>query len=598
MARFRIGNNIVSATITKCDKELLLNYDFNVTIKDELKIMLDTPRWNPEKKAWACKDSLRSKFILDWIQGFNPYKAYDAPLKDFKALRPIARDHQNLMIAFGLSRLRCIIAAEMGTGKTFAAIEIMEQSGKADWWFVAPKGALASVRLEVRKWMSKVHPRFMTYEEHLKVVTNWKEGDKLPDGIIYDEASRLKNPKAKRTQAAQHIANHMPEGSYVILMSGSPAPKSPTDWWSLCEIARPGYLKEGSQNKFTDRIAIVKQEENVVTGTKYPKIITFKDDVNKCNVCGALKDSQLHAKDEFDLQVQKDAHYFVPSKNEVAYLAERMKGLVLVIMKKDCLQLPEKVYQTIDCEPAGYTKQLAKMIVKTAISGAQALIRLRELSDGFQYHEKLVGTVPCKHCAPANDGCIHCSNKGVTKVFETETVEIETPKIQALIDLLELKEEDGRIVIYAGFTGSIDRIIRTVLQADWQFIRVDGTGWTNSLGLKDAADVLQTFQSDDPRKIAFVGHPQSAGMGLTLTKSDTIVYYSNDFNAESRIQSEDRIHRMGSRGANIIDLIHLPTDLVVLNNLKKKRDLQSMSLGELDTDEVRSDNSTDSQAAA
>ena len=73
-------------------------------------------------------------------------------------------------------------------------------------------------------------------------------------------------------------------------------------------------------------------------------------------------------------------------------------------------------------------------------------------------------------------------------------------------------------------------------------------------------------------------------MGITLTASPTICYYSNDFNAESRIQSEDRIHRPGmdvNLGATIIDLIHLPSDLLVLKNLQKKRDLQGLTLGEM-----------------
>ena len=73
-------------------------------------------------------------------------------------------------------------------------------------------------------------------------------------------------------------------------------------------------------------------------------------------------------------------------------------------------------------------------------------------------------------------------------------------------------------------------------------------------------------------------------MGLTLTASPTIVYYSNDFNAESRIQSEDRIHRMGmdvNRGATIIDIVHLSSDELVLNNLRNKRKLQSLTLGEM-----------------
>ena len=74
-------------------------------------------------------------------------------------------------------------------------------------------------------------------------------------------------------------------------------------------------------------------------------------------------------------------------------------------------------------------------------------------------------------------------------------------------------------------------------------------------------------------------------MGLTFNISPVALYYSNDFDGEARMQSEDRIHRLGmdlNRAALIIDLIHLPTDTLVLNNLKKKKKLQSMTLGDID----------------
>ena len=99
-------------------------------------------------------------------------------------------------------------------------------------------------------------------------------------------------------------------------------------------------------------------------------------------------------------------------------------------------------------------------------------------------------------------------------------------------------------------------------------------------------DPLTAFQDEleDFPRLAFIGQPGAAGMGLTLTASPSICYYSNDFNAESRIQSEDRIHRPGmdvNRGATIIDLLHLPSDRTVLENLKAKRKLQDMTLGAL-----------------
>jgi hypothetical protein len=85
-------------------------------------------------------------------------------------------------------------------------------------------------------------------------------------------------------------------------------------------------------------------------------------------------------------------------------------------------------------------------------------------------------------------------------------------------------------------------------------------------------------------RLCFVGHPQAGGMALTLTASPTELFYSNCFNGEARMQAEDRFHRPGmdlNRGATIIDLIHLPTDQLVLDNLKKKKKLQALSMGEL-----------------
>jgi SNF2 family DNA or RNA helicase len=91
--------------------------------------------------------------------------------------------------------------------------------------------------------------------------------------------------------------------------------------------------------------------------------------------------------------------------------------------------------------------------------------------------------------------------------------------------------------------------------------------------------------ANNPR-VVIVAHPQSGGMGLTLTESRMAIFYSNDFSAESRSQAEDRIHRMGTDenlGATIVDLIHLPTDERVRDVLKENKKLESMTLGDFDT---------------
>ncbi len=192
-----------------------------------------------------------------------------------------------------------------------------------------------------------------------------------------------------------------------------------------------------------------------------------------------------------------------------------------------------------------------------------------------------------------------CGQTGLVWGEDVKTTEVPCPKEDALIEILDEHEDVGRLVIYAGFTGSIDRIERICQKFQWETIRVDGRGWRMSNQFVESdTDAIQRFQDRKvTERIAFIGHPGSAGMGLTLTASPSILYYSNDFNAENRIQSEDRIHRPGmdlNRGATIIDLIHLPSDLKVLLNLQKKRDLQAITLGDmkesmlLDVEESRS----------
>jgi ATP-dependent DNA helicase len=158
----------------------------------------------------------------------------------------------------------------------------------------------------------------------------------------------------------------------------------------------------------------------------------------------------------------------------------------------------------------------------------------------------------------------------------------------AVKDLLEENEEQGRLVFFAGFTGSIDRVVDLCLKQKWAVVRVDGRGWKvfdgdgNPLHQMEA---LEYWADMENVRVAFVAHPQSGGLGLTLTESRMAVFYSNDYSPESRLQAEDRIHRMGidmNKGATIVDLIHLPTDERVRDVLKDNRRLELMTLGEVE----------------
>ena len=44
-----------------------------------------------------------------------------------------------------------------------------------------------------------------------------------------------------------------------------------------------------------------------------------------------------------------------------------------------------------------------------------------------------------------------------------------------------------------------------------------------------------------------MGTPQTGGYGITLTQANTVIYYSNGYDLEKRMQSEDRAHRIGQK---------------------------------------------------
>ncbi len=646
--KLKAGTRMIPVTITKEASRLFFKFGFSKSLQEEIKLMEGSKYHgfddkNP-RKIWSIADSERNRFQLEYLiapaqnDPNNPYYLYDCPLKDFKPKRNIY-NHQVDLCRHGSTRHYCIFAAEMGTGKTLAAIEVMEAAileGVEDWIWVGPKSALVSVRLEFLKWKSPIVPRFVTYEGLKKLLEQWPEGKAPPHGVIFDESSRLKNHTAQRTQAARYLAGNIRSywgnKGYVIEMSGSPAPKDPTDWWSQSEIVRPGFLREGTPEKLKRTLAIMEMRESFEGGGAFPTTLTWRDDEKKCNVCGLLADGETHSPaGEIDVtQELPTNHVFKPSVNEVARLYRRLGGLVMVKFKKDCLDLPDKVYREIICKPTQSILNAAKAIAAKSTTAIGALTLLRELSDGFQYVEVATGKQTCPRCKgglkiieyydknnesnrPSEEevmkgyrliwdeesdtyrpgapivmeqrevACETCNQTGEVDSHSREAKQIPSPKESALRDLLDEHSDVGRIVIYGGFTGSLDRITSIVNMVGWKWIRVDGRGWVSNLPATKPEELMRAFQ-DGQGKVAFVGQPGAAGMGLTLTASPSIVYYSNDFNAESRIQSEDRIHRAGmdvSRGATIIDLLHLPSDLIILNNLKKKRKLQEMSMGEM-----------------
>ena len=382
------------------------------SLKDEIKAMCGS-RWHgydeeDPRKIWSVEDCQRNRFQLGFLCGEDVYAWFDRDLirHDY---RPLMRNgepkefmaHQKDMADAGLTYHYQIWAAEMGVGKTLAAQMVMENSGVDLWYWVGPKPSLPNIKRELKLWgfpFDRIQIEFFTYEGLVRLVDEWDGSKPLPRGVIGDESSRCKNHTSQRSQGLQRLADMIREKygfeGYVIEMSGTPSPKTPCDWWSQCEIAWPGFLKEGSQKAMEERLAFMVQQS--FDAGVFKKRAGWKDDETKCAICGESREEGPHELD--GLADPDEYHAYQPSVNEVSYLYERLKGLVVIKHAKDCVTLPDKRYRKIICKPSASVLRVAAAVVQAAPNAITGMTLLRELSDGFQYREVAEGTTTCTHC--------------------------------------------------------------------------------------------------------------------------------------------------------------------------------------------------------
>ena len=671
--KFLDGQYYVPVNIEVEEQRLLFQFGYNPPLQKMIKTEFEGRKWHgyidgDNRKIWSAPITQRNLFRLEVLQGkygSQPYQFFDNDVDRKDEIRAFCDDrglpayeHQVEMVQLALNSRWDLWGAEMGTGKTLAAIIAVEMSGYVaepdTFLWVAPRSALIAAKAEFRQWDTKIYPTFSTYAGLKRLIAEWPEGQPAPKLLVFDEASKLRSPNSQRSEAGKYIADSMREehlrDCLILELSGTPSPKDPTNWWHLCEVACPGFISEGNMYAFKDRLSIMVKEENIPGVGAFNKLKTWLDSSDKCKHCGETTEHVNHT-DDPDVRMTSSSsqdfelHDFAPSVNEVAHLKTRLDGLAGVWLKEDCLDLPEKRYETIILEPSSATLNAAKMIVRTSTRAVDALTRLRTLSDGFFYEEAPTGEfVDCTGCngsgevseyydkdnpyniitpeeseggfryvysqptesedpitfVPEITGkevviysqrsvqCYICSGEKQIEKLTRKVVEVPCPKLDLTTDLLEQHEEIGRFVIYAGFTGSIDRVVKHCLKQGWTTLKADGHGWITTHPVDgvlpwtpvDAVFNFQNGQEKDPLMV-FIGQPGAAGMGLTLHASPTTFYYSNDFQPESRQQSEDRIHRIGmdvKRGGRIIDCIHLPSDEKVIDSLKNSKHLQRMSM--------------------
>mgnify|MGYP004452179669 FL=1 len=136
-----------------------------------------------------------------------------------------------------------------------------------------------------------------------------------------------------------------------------------------------------------------------------------------------------------------------------------------------------------------------------------------------------------------------------------------------------------RQIIWANYVEDIKNIVKSLKKAYGEASTVEYHG-----GVKQSARQRQIalFQEKNGLARYFVGNPQTGGYGITLTAANTVVYYSNNYDLEKRLQSEDRAHRIGQvNKVTYVDLICEKTvDEKIVKALRNKVNIANEILGE------------------
>jgi SNF2 family DNA or RNA helicase len=226
--------------------------------------------------------------------------------------------------------------------------------------------------------------------------------------------------------------------------------------------------------------------------------------------------------------------------------------------KAECLNLPDKIFVTryveLSPEQSDLYKQLASSFyvemaeADKAISMTTVLTRIVRLQQ-----------VVCGHVA-TDDGTIS---------------HVPHQRIQAVLDVLD--ESSGQVIIWAHFRHSLKELSEALKKAYGDDSVVEYWGDTSE---EDRQKAVEYFKAGKAR--VFLANQAVAGRGLTLTQASLVIYYSNSYNLEQRVQSEDRAHRLGQKKAvTYVDLVSPDTvDEKILKALKLKQNIADQVLGD------------------
>jgi SNF2 family DNA or RNA helicase len=463
------------------------------------------------------------------------------------------------------------ITAEMGTGKTWMIInDVADKWGASECdalLVLAPNGVQRSwhhieipnhmptwVKYKSVEWVSSAKKQYKQQLESLfdveesnplRILTmNWeaiqsKRGYDFAERfcssfskvmIACDESDAIKNPKAARTKALFRLK---PFSKYRRIMTGTMINNSPFDAFTQLCFLDEEILGTNSFYSFKAEYAEMLQDND-------PLLRSIR---SKISSGGRFYGTpQIVAKNDDGTPVYKNL--------------DKLNGIIKEhcyrVCKKDCLDLPDKIYKNIffdltteQTEIYKTAKEECRLVFESEATTFNKLVafgKLSQITSGYYSH-------------PLSD--------------EPIRIQGETPKIDLLVDqVLKIIEAGEKIIIWAKFRIEIQDIFLKLKEHGINTVEYHG-GITSDARKKN----IELFEKGDAQ--VFLGNPQAAGIGITLISASCVIYFSNSFSLRNRLQSEDRAHRIGqTKNVTYINIAAKDTiDEDIINSLINKKSI-------------------------
>mgnify|MGYP003116671107 FL=1 len=440
---------------------------------------------------------------------------------------------------------------EMGTGKTKVLIDNMSMlydKGKIDGaLIIAPKGV-------VKTWYEQELPTHLV--NHIENVTIlWQSNitknqqEKLKSLFEIETALHIliMNVEALSTDKGVKFAQKFLDSHKTLMaIDESTTIKTPTakrtkNIISLGKHAKYRRIMTGSP--------VTKNPLDLYTQCEFldPYLLDFASYYAFRNRYAEMTTMNVRGR---SIQVVKEFRH-------LGELSESLQSFSYRVLKEDCLDLPPKNwikrYITLTKEQEKVYKQMKKHAL--AMLNGKVTSTMTVLTQLMRLHQ-----ITCGHFT-ADDGSVQNINNN---------------RIKELMDILE--ETEGKAIIWANYQKDITQIVESIEKEYGPGSVVSYYGLTPQ---EERQDNIRQFQHD-PKCRFMVGTPSTGGYGITLTAANTVIYYSNGYDLEKRLQSEDRAHRIGQKKTvTYIDLICEDTiDEKIVKALRDKINIASEVLGE------------------